>query len=147
MNLDFYRENYKKKRLQDPEMGSEVIIGPKALMEKCAKEGSKPLKLGCLEIIKILFKAEIMNFALFGYQILLTMLNDREDELKENVVDFLEEHLARTTNIDLFLKCISECVLTKKIEWSEMMKKLSNNILIRLISERTGFNFISKESP
>ena len=114
MNLDFYRENYRKKKTEDAD-SREVMIGPKALMEKCTKEGSKPLKLGCFEIIKILFKAEIMNFSLFGYQIMLTMLNDKEDELRENVVDFLEEHLGRTTNIDLFLKCISDSVKSKKI--------------------------------
>jgi hypothetical protein len=39
-----------------------MLIGPKALLEKCLGEGSKQLKLACLEVIKILFKAEITNF-------------------------------------------------------------------------------------
>ena len=77
MNLDFYRQNMKKKKGE-----RDIVIGPKALMEKCVKQGSKPLKLGCLQIIKILFKAEMDNFSLFGYQMIITLLNDKSEEVR-----------------------------------------------------------------
>ena len=50
------------------------------------------------------------NFSIYGYNIILTMLNDESIEVSSSVIDFLEEHLASITNIELFLGCIEKCI-------------------------------------
>jgi hypothetical protein len=78
MNLDFYRDDINKIILKNPNGSSSmafipassqipsnlapnvlssVKIGCRYLLEQCVKKGSKALKLGCVEIIKILLTA------------------------------------------------------------------------------------------
>ncbi len=79
MYLDFYRENMSKKiqsvqHIQSME-GKHVIIGPKALLKKCIKEGSRQLKILSLEIVKLLFKAGLPSFPSEGFKMLLYLLD------------------------------------------------------------------------
>lgn len=54
--LDFYRDNLVK-RYKENGQEQTLLIGPRALLARAAKQGSKPLKLMSIEVIKLLYRA------------------------------------------------------------------------------------------
>lgn len=59
------------------------------------------MKLGCVEIIKILLAAEVYHFSIFSYQLLIHILQHEPEksEVIKVVVEFLEENLTNKTNV------------------------------------------------
>ena len=79
----------------------------------CIKQGSTSLKLGCVEIIKILLAAEVHSLSIFSYQLLINILQNQPDksEIIKVVVEFLEENLTNKTNVELFLKVLAGMIV------------------------------------
>lgn len=54
MYFDYSKENHKKKDGRE--------IGPRDLLEKCLLKGNKQLMLQGIEVLKMLYKTEVINF-------------------------------------------------------------------------------------
>lgn len=55
------------------------MIGPKILLTKCVKQGSKYLKLMSIEVIKMLYKGELTGFSGEGFRMLLLLTGEKNE--------------------------------------------------------------------
>ena len=95
----------------------------------CIKEGSPSLKLGCVEIIKILLAAEVYHFSIFSYQLLIHILQHEPEksEVIKVVVEFLQENLTNKTNVQLFLKVLSGLIVDFEIKQPSNVDKTNSD--------------------
>lgn len=76
--MDFYRDSLGKRYREDGQEKT-IFLGPKTLLGKCVKEGSKYLKLMCIEVIKLLYKVEMSGFLGEGFKMLLLLCGDEKE--------------------------------------------------------------------
>lgn len=134
INLDFYRDDinkviiknhngstsmkYYSANAQVPNITHGTLvsctkIGVRYLLETCIKDGSTPLKLACVEIIKILLIAEVYSFTVFSYQLILRILQAEPDksEIVKVAIELLEENLTNNSNVEIFLRVLADVII------------------------------------
>ena len=84
--LDFYRENLVKKST-DGSSDKKTAIGPRALLVRCVHEGSLPLRLMMIEVVKLLFRVELAGFSSEGFRLLFHLVISAEEEVWQNAVE------------------------------------------------------------
>jgi hypothetical protein len=99
MYFDYSKDNHKKKD------GREV--GPRDLLEKCLLKGSKQLIIQGIEVLKMLYKTEVINFEKWGFKIYAKILKSKDlkdTELLGALMDAIEEIFEEEVNVADFIE-------------------------------------------
>ena len=132
--LDFYRDSLGKRYREDGQEKT-IYIGPKTLLGKAVKEGSKYLKLMCIEVIKLLYKVEMSGFMGEGFKMLLFLSAEDSEEIWNNAIFTIEELVKDKALLTTFLSILIESELQNKKTFEIIKERISSGIFIRL----TGF--------
>jgi hypothetical protein len=120
------------KRYKENGQEQTILIGPRSLLVKCVKEGSKSLKLMSIEIIKLLYKAELSGFTGEGIKLLLLLSLEKSQEIWVNSIETIEGLIKDKQLLETFLGILIEFEMQNKEGFQILKQRLTSNIYIKL---------------
>jgi len=107
---------------------------PREFLQLCLENGSKNLRLSCLELLRLLYRSELSDFSSWGMDLLVTTLYSAEEEISSLALNIIEEVCQEKDYLDAFLRRSPRLI---------DLSKNGKNFLIPLLRIKQGFEYLT----